>query len=469
MHLPLPSTLLIFTLTLLNTTPTVLAQSPSDLPLDTPVSQILTLASNALTAGSSSDALSYYSLAISRDPSNYLTFFKRGATYLSLGRSSQASADFDKCLTLKPGFEGALVQRAKVRARAGDWDGARGDYTQAGGKEGEIGEVGEAEGAAMLAREAQGKKDWEACVSQAGTAIFVAAQNVELRRLRANCRLEKGEVAEAVSDLQQIMKMAPGGSGMEETALSISAATFYGLGEREKGIEAIRGCLHSDPENKKCGRLFKRQKKVDKELKKVEGLIEKRSFSGAVRMLVPTGEEPGLIGMVREDVNEAREQGTLHPKAKEELVTILLEMTCSAYTEVSLHAYPHTAIQLTHHPDEQPQAWRPLLHRTSHPLTNLPPRPPPQSPNPTRRRRLRTLPPNPPHRYRNPRPNAKDPANTTESPNPPQALQIKRLLQSPRHLKGRLRKGDQARLPESKQDQPPGQGPRRERGEAQGR
>lgn len=336
MQLPLPSSLLLFTLTLLNNIPSTAAESPSDLPPDTPVSQILTLAASALSSGSSSDALSYYSLAVTRDPSNYLTFFKRGATYLSLGRSSQASADFDKCLTLKPGFEGALVQRGKIRARVGDWDGARGDYGAAGNKASEIEDLREAEGAGLLAREAHAKQDWEGCVTQAGTAILVASQSIDLRRLRSQCRMEKGEIIEAVSDLQQIMKLAPGGSGMEDTASTISVAMFYGMGERDKGVEAIRQCLHSDPENKKCGRLFKRQKKIDKEIKKVEALIEKRTFSSAVKILTPSanGEEPGLIGTVKDDIKQAREDGVLHTKASGDLVTMLLEMTCNAYTEV---------------------------------------------------------------------------------------------------------------------------------------
>lgn len=228
------------------------------------------------------------------------------------------------------------MQRAKVRARFGEWDAARADYAAVTGKAAEMDELREAEGAAMLAREAEKKSDWEGCVSQAGTAIYVAAQNVELRRLRANCRLEKGEVQEAVSDLQQIMKFAPGGSGMEDTALTVSAAMFYGLGEREKGLEAVRMCRKSDPDNRKCKDLFRREKDVDKEIKKAEALVEKRSFSSAVRLLVPSanGEEPGLIGTVKDDIKQARQQGALHPKAPDELVTKLLDMTCNAYTEV---------------------------------------------------------------------------------------------------------------------------------------
>src|SRR5690349_19811814 len=97
------------------------ALSPSDIPADTPVSQLIKLANTQLAAGNAQEALTYFDVAVTRDPQNYLSIFKRGAAYLSLGKSLQARRDFDKVLVLKPGFEGALVQRAKLRARNGEW------------------------------------------------------------------------------------------------------------------------------------------------------------------------------------------------------------------------------------------------------------------------------------------------------------------------------------------------------------
>lgn len=103
---------------------TASALSPADKPADTPVSQLIKDASVKLATGNAQDALVYFDVAIARDPQNYLTFFRRGAAYLSLGRAVQAQHDFDKVLELKPGFEGALVQRAKIRARKADWAAA---------------------------------------------------------------------------------------------------------------------------------------------------------------------------------------------------------------------------------------------------------------------------------------------------------------------------------------------------------
>ena len=108
--------------------PLASALSASDIPADTPVSQLIKDAGVQLATGNTQDALLYFDAAITRDPRNYLTYFRRGAAYLQIGRTAQAQHDFDKVLELKPGFEGALVQRAKIRARKADWAAARKDY-----------------------------------------------------------------------------------------------------------------------------------------------------------------------------------------------------------------------------------------------------------------------------------------------------------------------------------------------------
>lgn len=168
-----------------------------------PVSSLIASANALLAQGDMHGALDHFDAAIKKDPSNYLTIFKRGATYLSLGKSSQASADFDAVLSLKPDFEAALLQRAKLHARSGDWDAARRDYRAAGRVE-EVVELEAAEKAVVGATEAEKVGDWETCVQDAGTAIMVAQGMASLRSLRARCRLARGEVHEAVGDLTYV-------------------------------------------------------------------------------------------------------------------------------------------------------------------------------------------------------------------------------------------------------------------------
>ncbi|KAK5126305.1 hypothetical protein LTR85_010541 [Meristemomyces frigidus] len=318
----------------LSSAPLVAALSASDIPADTPVSQLIATANANLAQGNAQDALTYFDIAIQRDPSNYLTLFKRGATYLSLGRNAQASRDFDQVLTLKPGFEGALTQRAKIRARNAEWASAKQDYAAAH-KQGsqEWVDLEEAEGAARIAADAEKAGDWETCVTQAGVAILVAGTSLELRQRRARCRFEKGEVVEGVADLNHVLQI---NTGLTEPHLQIAAMTFYSLGETDKGITAVSKCLHNDPDNKACSKLRKSQKAIDRTLKKFNQLFEKRQYASAVKLLIPqSAEDPGLLQEVKEDINTYREAGYIHPEAPSGLYGTLVERTCSAYTEMN--------------------------------------------------------------------------------------------------------------------------------------
>jgi DnaJ family protein C protein 3 len=323
---------LAFAATLLSSNSLVLALSASDIPADTPISSLLSSANAHLAKGETNDALTYYDVAISRDPKNYLTFFKRGATYLSLGKMAQAQQDFDKVLTIKPGFEGALLQRAKIKSRNGEWDNAKQDYEAAGKTGGEeIAQLLEAQSAASLTAQAEKNGDWEECITQAGVAIVVANKNVSLRQSRSHCRFERGEMQEGISDLLHVLQMQP---GLTNPHLTISSILFFALGDTERGTAQIRKCLHSDPDSKSCKKLHRQEKTVEKVLAKINKNFEKRQFSSAIKLLVPSGEDAGLIKELKDTVASLKEAGTIPATAPNDLVFRVVEMACEAYTEV---------------------------------------------------------------------------------------------------------------------------------------
>lgn len=317
---------------LLSASPLARALSPSDIAPDTPVSQLIKDASVKLATGNTQEALVYFDVAIARDPQNYLTFFRRGAAYLSLGRTAQAQNDFDKVLQLKPGFEGALVQRAKIRARKADWALARSDY-EAAGKTDEIAQLEEAQAAVLLAEEAVSKGDWESCITHAGTAILVAGAAYDIRKMRATCRFEKGEVVEGISDLQHLLQI---NTGVIAPHLQSSAMAFYSLGETDKGLKHIAQCLQSDPDSKECMRLRRREKNLEKTLKKVRSFFEKRQYATASKLLIDRGEdEPGLLKEVKQDFQDYVEAGYIFKNSPQGLYQTLVEMTCEAYIEMN--------------------------------------------------------------------------------------------------------------------------------------
>ncbi|KAI1007205.1 hypothetical protein K3495_g1015 [Podosphaera aphanis] len=317
----------------------VRALSSLDIPAQTPISALLATADAHLAKGETSNALIYYDVAISRDPQNYLTLFKRGATYLSLGRHAQATSDFDKVLTLKPGFEGALLQRAHIKARSGDWDAAKRDYLAHGKSKDSLAELKEAQKAATLAVAAESKGKWDECVEHAGRAINVASKMAILRKTRANCRFNKGEAQEGISDLRHLLQLEPGAT---EPYMQISAITFYGLSDMEHGIDHMRKCLHSDPDSKKCKTLYRREKSLEKQLAQVKKNLERHQYATAIKILLASANGEGLVQEVKDDLENLRKDGILLETSPKGLYVDIVEMTCEAYHAQKNYQKAHT-------------------------------------------------------------------------------------------------------------------------------
>jgi DnaJ family protein C protein 3 len=305
-----------------------------EVPSDTPVSSLLATAQSYLSRGQTNDALAYYDAAVARDPSNYLTFFKRGATYLSLGRTGPATDDFEKVLSLKPGFEGAHVQLGKIKARSGEWEAARGQYLLAKKKTDaeELAQLAEAEGSASLAESAAAHGNWADCVNYADVAIQVASRSLHLRELRSRCRFEAGMVVGGISDLMHVLQMKPGDTSPH---VKISTTQFYALGDREDGMNQIRKCLISDPDSKICRKLLREEKAIDKTIKAVQTALERKQPATAAKQLVPSGDSEGLIKEVRDSVEALRADGAIPATAGNALLSQVVEMACQAYYTVS--------------------------------------------------------------------------------------------------------------------------------------
>lgn len=319
----------------------------SQIPNDAPLSSLISSAKSHLANGSPRDALLYFDAAISRDPTNYITIFQRGAAYLSLGKNSLASEDFDRVLKLNPEFEGARLQRARLRSRRADWAGALDDLEKAGKKSStQYQELKIARDAALSSQDAEKKGDWDTCINQANVAISKASEAVTLRQTRAHCRFEKGEAEEGINDLVKVSHISP---ALVEPHLQMSTVLFYALGDVDRGVTQIRRCLHFDPDSKACSGLFRRQKQLVKRLDSLRELIDKQKFPNAVNLLVGASGQKGLIDDVKEDIQKAREAGFIYPATPTKLYNFLVESACEAYRQqshVSKKALPYCSESL---------------------------------------------------------------------------------------------------------------------------
>ncbi|KAJ5692076.1 hypothetical protein N7462_001499 [Penicillium macrosclerotiorum] len=301
---------------------------------DTPLSDLVSSAKAHLAKGSPRDALVYFDAAVTRDPTNYITIYQRGAAYLSIGKNSQASEDFNRVLELKPDFEGALLQRSRLQARSAHWEEALRDLERAGKKDSaDYQELEAARDAAALALAAEKKGEWEACITHAGVAILKANTDLSLRQARARCRFERGEVEEGVSDLAHVLQISP---HLVEPHLQMSSMLFYALGDSDRGLAQIRRCLLTDPDSNPCNRLYKRERQLSKLLGKLHSALEARKFSNAVKLMVGDADDSGLIADVKADVAEGREAGHIHRAASNNLYIFLIEKTCEAYREMRM-------------------------------------------------------------------------------------------------------------------------------------
>lgn len=299
-----------------------------------PIASLLSTAQNHLSRGETHEALAYYDAAVTRDPSDYLTLFKRATTYLSLGRTSLATDDFNSALALEPGFEGAHVQLAKLKARAADWEGARHHYQLAHRTHdpSDLSNLEEAHGAAMLAESAEKKGDWEECISHASAALKVANRAASLLGLRARCQAETGQVEGAMTDLQHVIQLRPGDVS---PYINMSAISLYALADVSTAMAQTRRCLQSDPDSKPCRQLLKREKSIENALVKAEKSINRKTPMTGIKILVGTPDEPGLIDDVRKDVVDLLDRGVLLANAPKGLYSRIVQMTCQCYFEVS--------------------------------------------------------------------------------------------------------------------------------------
>lgn len=306
----------------------------SDIPQDAPLSSLLSSAKTHLANGSPRDALMFFDVAIAKDPTSFVTIFQRGAAYLSLGKSVQASEDFDRVLKLKPDFEGALLQRSRLRTKSADWSGALSDLEKAGRKKStQYQEIVDARSAAQKAQDAEKKGSWEACVKNSDIAIAQATMSPSLRQVRSHCHFERGEVEEGVGDLGHILHISP---GLSEQHLRLSTILFYTLGDVDRGLTQIRKCIHSDPESKACNGLFRKEKRVIKQLNSMRDFMTKRKFLNAANLLVGTGKQGCLIDDVKEDIQHAKESGYILPSMTSELYTSLIENACDSHRQVCI-------------------------------------------------------------------------------------------------------------------------------------
>ena len=266
---------LFFTLTLLST----LFQSYNLLSRNE-IDEHLLKGKEALSLGKLDEALSHFHSAIEGDPHSFLTHYRRATVYLALGRVLQAISDFTTCLQLNPDFVQARYQRALLNL-----------------KQGKIREVGE--DTAMIADGYESlddilsklntleekhqlldsipDSDHTAIREVGGSILDISPWDIDVRLKRASANENLGRNGDAVADLRVAKVMLPG----DTSVLLRLSLLYYSVGELDESLSSVRECLRLDQDHGSCFKHYKKSKKLNKHLERVEEFLSQEKYSEA--------------------------------------------------------------------------------------------------------------------------------------------------------------------------------------------
>ncbi|KAJ2535871.1 hypothetical protein IWW43_001307 [Coemansia sp. RSA 1935] len=292
-------------------------------------------ANGLLQRGKYHDAIKNYDNAIEKDPQNYLTYFKRATTLLTINRHASAIRDFTRVIELRADFDQAYFQRARAYIKEGSYSSAGSDLGKIGGgtaslktKASELKEKVElAQKMDAELAKAQGEKKYDECIKAASAVIRVSPLYTSPIRARARCRMLAGDIEGATADLGRLVRIHPGDL---ETQNLLADMHFLVLNEAAQGLEHVRACLKSDPDNKTCKGTYTRLRTLDRKLAKLSEDRTKSKWNACNRAIAPASGKDGLLaevdGMYAEFILRAEIPATVPSK----LAAYLAEVACES-------------------------------------------------------------------------------------------------------------------------------------------
>ncbi|KAJ2707418.1 hypothetical protein FB645_000771 [Coemansia sp. IMI 203386] len=300
--------------------------------------EFLEEANRLLLQGDLQEAMKNYDTAIEKDPQNYLTYFNRATTLLSLSKHASAVRDFGRAIELKPDFEQAYYYRARIYLKEGNYSGAEDDLAKISGgsgkdlakKSGELKDrVAATRELSKKAEEALSDKRYGECSSAATGVIRASPLSASALRTRALCRIGEGDIEGASTDLSRLVRIR---SGDLETLNMLADLRFLALNEREQGMESVRACLRSDPDNKRCKATYTRLRALQRKISKVEDDKAKRKWNACNRAVAPLNGKGGLLAEVDDMYAAFVVEADIAASIPSRLATQLAGVACEGFT-----------------------------------------------------------------------------------------------------------------------------------------
>ncbi|XP_078525782.1 dnaJ homolog subfamily C member 3-like [Lissotriton helveticus] len=238
-----------------------------------------------LAAGQLAEALSHYHSAVEGDSKNYLTYYKRAAVYLAMGKFKAALPDLSRAIELKPDFLAARLQRGNILLKQGDTQEAKDDFeavlqNSPDNEEArnQLARVQELESHMEEAQGAYSRADYTNTVAFLERVVELSPWDPEVRELRSECFLQIGDYSKAILDLKPTTKLR----NDNRAAFLKLSKLYYTMGEHEESLNQVRECLKLDQDDKDCFSHYKQVKKLSKQLESAEELIKEQRYDEAI-------------------------------------------------------------------------------------------------------------------------------------------------------------------------------------------
>uniref|UniRef100_A0A674PET7 DnaJ (Hsp40) homolog, subfamily C, member 3b n=1 Tax=Takifugu rubripes TaxID=31033 RepID=A0A674PET7_TAKRU len=225
-----------------------------------------------LAAGQLAEALSHYHSAVEGDSKNYLTFYKRAAVFLAMGKSKSALPDLTRAIQLKPDFLAVSLNPQKC-VHCADHRSADNEEAQQ-----QLMQTHELEELQEEAHAMYHQGEYSATINVLGRVIEISPWDPESRELRAECYIRMGDLQKAIQDLTPTTRLR----NDNRAAFLKLSMLHYSLGEHHESLNHVRECLKLDQDDKECFSHYKQVKKLSKQLDSAEELIQAESYQEAL-------------------------------------------------------------------------------------------------------------------------------------------------------------------------------------------
>eukprot|EP00128_Syssomonas_multiformis_P013713 Colp12_sorted_trinity150504_noHs@28745 len=242
-----------------------------------------------LASGDYNGALDEYNRAVDTEPNNYMVRYKRATVLLALRRTKQAVQDLDAVVNLKPDFNQAWLQRGKLLLQVGRFDAAEHDYRHvlsissenAQAKEG-LSQVHRCRELIDMGKAAQGVAQFHEAIEHYRAAGEIAPMFDDLRLWRADCYLAINDVDSALADIERAAKLQ---SDPTKALFHLSKLHYERTGNLEDCLKHVRECLKHDPDEPNCHPLYKKAKKLAKQLSTADERLARGEHERAIESL----------------------------------------------------------------------------------------------------------------------------------------------------------------------------------------